>query len=99
MLQGIDVNERFEFISKLDKTEPKTKFIFKPLSGSDMFGLQGKDESFIIVVLDKSIVEIQNMPEGLSKEDYIRSLKSNALNELFEKFNEINNLTDDDIKN
>jgi len=99
MLEGIDINQRFEFISKEDKTEPKTKFIFRALSGSDMFSLQGKQDNFIVNVLELSIVEIQNMPEGFDKSQYIRSLKTESLNELFEKFNEINNVSDDDQKN
>jgi len=99
MLQGIDVKQRYEFTSKQDNTEPKTVFTFRALSGSDMFSLQNSDDSFIVRVLDQSIVEIKNMPEGFTKEEYVRSLRVDALNELFEKFNEINNVTDDDKKN
>lgn len=99
MLAGIDINQRIEFVSKFDKTEPKTKFVFRPLSGSDMFSIGSQGDSFIIAALNKSIVSIENIPKGLEKEDYINSLQTEHLNELFEKFNDINNISDDDKKN
>lgn len=98
MLKGIDINERFEFVSKYDKTEPKTVFVFRYLTGSDMFSLRNSDEGFIINILEKSIVEIQNMPEGKSVSEFLRILPSNVLNELFEKFNEINDIDEEDKK-
>lgn len=99
MLYGIDINQRIEFVSKYDKDEPQTVFIFKPLSGSDVFSLQGEQDHFIIRVLNKSIVEIKNIPNNLKKEEYINTLPSKVLNELFDKFNEINQISDDDKKN
>ena len=99
MLEGIDVNQRIEFISKYDKTEPKTKFYFKPLSGSDMFNVSRSKDNFVMTVLNMSIVNIENIPGNKNKEEYLNSLKTESLNELFEKFNEINNMSDDERKN
>ena len=99
MLQGIDVNQRIEFISSSDKTEPKTKFYFKPLSGSDMFNIRDNKDGFILTTLDMSITEIKNLPKGMEKIDYLKTLRTKELNELFEKFNEINNVSDDEEKN
>lgn len=99
MLQGIDVNQRIEFVSKYDTTEPKTVFQFKPLSGSEMFGLQGKQDSFIMTVLNLSIVKIDNLPKGKDKKEFLNCLPSNVLNELFTKFNELNNISEEEEKN
>jgi hypothetical protein len=99
MLQGIDVNQKIAFVSKYDKTEPKTTFYFKPISGSERFNLYSNPDNLIMNVLNKAIVEIYNMPNGLKKEDYLNTLNIEPLNELFEKFNEINTVSDDDKKN
>ncbi len=100
MLQGIDVSQRIEFVSRYDSSEPKTTFHFKPLSGSEMFSLQGGDkDSFVMKALNQSVVQIDNMPKGQNKKKFLESLPVNILNELFIRFNEINNISEDEEKN
>lgn len=98
MLKGIDPNERVEFISSYDNSEPKTVFILRPLTGMEMSGgLSSKEDIFRMVSV--SVVEIKNMPEGQSKEDFIKSLPLLPLGELVQKCNELNKITGQDAKN
>lgn len=99
MLEGVSLDEKIKFVSKFDKTEPKTEFYFRPLSGAEMFELKSDDTSLVIRMLNQSIVEIVNIPNNMDKLKYLRSLKTNVLNELFDKFNQINNISDDEEKN
>jgi len=101
MIKGIDTNERIEFISKHDHDEPKTVFIFRPLSGLEMSGLlkalEGGDS---MTYLNETVFDIKDgIPEGGNKKDYLASLPLNILSELLTEANEINRLTGQDAKN
>lgn len=97
MLKGIDVNQRIEFISKYDTSEPKTIFILKPLSSFEMMEL-GKLES-IEFYLEKSIVEVKNF-NGLDIKGSLSAISVKVLGELIECINKINKLSDEEeIKN
>ncbi len=95
MLQGIDINQRIEFISAYDTTDPKTVFVFKPLSGFEMIKLSesGLD---IQQFLQKTIAEIHGVED---KDKFLTSLSVKILAELINKANEINKITEQEIKN
>jgi hypothetical protein len=107
MLQGININERIEFISKDDNSEPKTIFVLKPFSGVDMLNIsqQFKDGRLILsgeeilTILEKSIVEIKNFSEAIPIKEIISRLPGTILGELITKIGIINNLTKEDQKN
>jgi hypothetical protein len=97
MLKGIDVNQRIEFVSKYDDTEPKTVFVLKPLSSLEMMTL-GTNES-IEFYLEKSIVEVKNF-DNKSVKEAISSVNVKVLGELIEQINRLNKLSDEqEIKN
>jgi hypothetical protein len=98
MLEGIDVGQRINFTSKKDKTEPKTVFVLRPLSGIDRLNILQSVDSSVQTALETSIVEIKNN-NNISKEDYIKTLDLSVLDELMEKINNISNIKDDDEKN
>lgn len=96
MLKGIDINQRIEFASKLDKEETKTTFMLKPLSGMDMLNVKS-----IETLLGLAVIEIQN-PAISDKEEivkYLNTLSSGVLAELIDEINKINKVTDDEQKN
>lgn len=95
MLSGIDVNQRIEFISSWDTTEPKTVFVFKPLAGFEMIKLSevGFD---VQQFLEKTIVEIVGVAD---KSAFLNSLSVKILGELINKANEINKITEQETKN
>lgn len=107
MLKGIDVNERIEFVSKEDVSDPKTVFVFKLLSGAEMIGFSRFMEDGqlklsgdnVIDFIDNSIVEIKNFSNDLPKRSVISSLPANILTELFTQISKINNLSKGDEKN
>lgn len=95
MLQGLNVNERIEFISKSDNSEPKTIFILRPLSG-----YESATKTTTLEVLLTNIVEIKNMPEGHSDiETYIKSLDQSCFVELITRVNLLNRVTEQEAKN
>lgn len=106
MLEGIDINQRIEFTLTSDKTEPKTVFVLKPLSGADMFSFSSdiKDGKLtltgdkIIELLEKSVVQVKNYKTDNIKES-LNMLKINDLAELLAKVNSINNISEDEAKN
>jgi hypothetical protein len=98
MIQGISKKERIEFVSSFDDTEPKTVFVMRPLSGIEMlsvYSVAGGGTNQIIEGIKKSVIEIKGVED---KESFIDDLPFNVLNELMEKFNDINTLTDNDKK-
>ena len=109
MLQGVDINQRIEFVSKEDKTDPKTVFILKPMSGSQMLDMSkyisGKDlqvsSEYINYMVETSIVEIKNpdITEATKIKEYINQLSSTVLLEVMIRVGEINNVSDDESKN
>ena len=109
MLKGVDINQRIEFSCVDDKEEPRTIFVFKPLSGFEMLDLSkhlvGKkltlSGSYILETLEKSIVEIKN-PDLKDKDkikEFLQGLSSIVLVELVTETGKINKLTDDESKN
>ncbi len=98
MLQGINIDQRVEFVSEFDTSEPKTKFIIRPLSGVDMLNT-GTTENPLLSLLIASVESIENFKGEKDKEKIIRSLPTNVFNELLEHINKMNEVTDDDRKN
>lgn len=99
MLEGIDVSQRIEFVSTKDKTEPKTVFVLRPLSGIDRINIrQNSSKSAIEAILETSIVEIRH-GKDLSVKDYIKTLDIDVINEIVGKINDISDIKDDDRKN
>ena len=104
MIKGIDLNQRVEYVSKYDNSEPKTVFIFKPLSASEMIDTIGSESSTylkgskIIEYLDLVICEIKNA-EFTDKKTYLDSLPSLVVSELVSESSSMNNMTASDQKN
>lgn len=97
MLEGISTSQRIEFVSSHDKTEPKTIFVFRPLSGIEMMSYQNLNETEILLkFLNATIFEIKNC--SIEKSEFISSLNSQVLSEIIIKAVEINRLTDTDKK-
>jgi len=107
VLKGIDINQKIEFVSKEDTSEPKTVFIFVPLSGADTIGMSGIFEGgmakltgkAIVDFLDKCIVEIKNFEGETDKIKIISSLTTGVISELVTQASEINNLKAQETKN
>ena len=107
MLKGIDVNQRVEFSSKNDTSEPKTIFVFSPLSGIQMIDMSGmfKDGmakltgDAIVQFLSKCIVEIKNFEGETEKIKILNSLNPSVIGELIEEAGKLNNLTAQEAKN
>lgn len=100
MLQGINVNDRIEFISKHDKDDPKTIFILRPLTADEVLKTANVKDSYksLMKMLELSIVEIKNF-EHTEIKIAIESLSTGVINELLETVNKINHITDDEAKN
>ncbi len=98
MIEGIDVNQRIEFISSNDKSDPKTVFVFRPLSGFEMLNLEDGEQgtSKIKKFLNLTICEIKGFE---NKAAFLDSLKIDILGELIKKANEVNTFTENEIKN
>lgn len=107
MIPVIDIKQRIEFISKEDKTEPKTIFVLRPLSGVEKFGVLqlavGKnltlEGEYITKLLEKAVVEVKNHSIEGTKEDIINSLPDSVIIELVNKIGEMNSLTENESKN
>ncbi len=98
MIKGIDVNQRIEFLSKFDNSEPKTVFVLRPLSGFEMMEFsEGRKEDIYNMIL-KSVVEVKNFEDN-NIEKAINSLGIRVIGELIQFINEINNITEQDAKN
>jgi hypothetical protein len=97
MINIIDINQRVEFISKVDTSEPKNVFVIRPLSGIEMmeYGNLGDKEN-LYKFLDAGITEVRNTP--VSKQDFIKSLPLDVLTELIIFMTNLNNLTPEDKK-
>jgi len=67
MLVGVDIKKRIEYVSPKD-SDPKTVFVLKPMTGSEMIDLSmlsnGKEiklsREYINILLERSIVEIRD---------------------------------------
>lgn len=100
MLEGIDLNQRIEFVSSYDKLEPKTVFVLRPLSGVELLGLGGTIEGgkikltrdYILDLISKSLVEIKNSESGKTNQEMVESLNFLVLGELINRIADINSL-------
>lgn len=100
MIKVIDVNSRIEFVSSFDKTEPKTVFYLKPLSGIEMMSFTDGHKEDIFNMVISSVVDVKDYPvEGKTVSEIINSLSITVLGELITKINSINNVTEQDQKN
>ena len=107
MLKGIDINQRIEFSSKSDDSEPKTIFIFKPMSAEDMLNFAGDGDngqlklsgSKIFSFLEMSIVEIKNYEPVGTVASILRTLPPMVITELVQESASINKITGQDQKN
>lgn len=107
MLSGIDPNQRIEFSSVADTSDPKTVFVFKPLSGSDMLRFAGLVEGDqmkfkgqqILEFLAACIVEVRNFEGATEVKEILDMLPVSVLTELMQKAGELNNITDKEAKN
>jgi len=102
------VNQRVDFVSKEDKTKPKTIFVLKPLSGLESLTLSKYvingglkiTEDYVRDVLSKSVVEIKH-PNLTEKEEIISFIEKQDVVVLMELSAEVLNIgtvTDDDKK-
>jgi hypothetical protein len=99
MLEGIS-QRKVEITLDCDK-DPKTVFIFRPITGMEALDLpdltkgltQGKAA---ITILDLSIVEIKGVED---KKKFLSDLSVQAINELLEHYTRMNTVTKDDEKN
>jgi len=108
MLQGINLNERIEVISKEDKEEPKTIFVLKPLTALEMLDISkymqdGKlsfNGEYVRELLCNSIVEIRNPDtKGATNIlDFINSQTASVLMEIVVEIGKLNNITEDEKK-
>lgn len=94
MIQGIDVNQRIEFTLEDDK-EPKTVFVFKPLSGFEMIKINDSGD-YTRAYLETTIAEIIGVSD---KDKFLSSLSINHLGKLIKKANDINGISEQEIKN
>lgn len=103
MITGIDVNQRVEFSISSDTEEPKTIFIARPLTASEMMSFSSDNRDAVektFGLLEKSIVEVRNYAQSDKPiKDILRTLPIIAINELSLKIAEINHLNDLERKN
>lgn len=105
VIKGIDVNKRHEFICSLDKEEPKTIFVIKPLSGEDRanFSDEGNVKlsgTKLYDFLAASIVDIKNFDIDGDIRTKLISIKDDAvIAELVLEVGRISNMTRQDEKN
>jgi hypothetical protein len=106
MLKGIDVNQRIEYVCKEDDSEPKTVFVFRPMTASEMIDLTSDMDvtqlkmtgKKIIDFLCMAIVEIRNYHIADIREA-LNSLPPTVITELVQESTNINKIVGTDIKN
>lgn len=106
MIKGIDVNQRIEFSSVNDADEPKTIFVFRPLTAAEMMELVSDSDgnevklvgAKIFNFLEKCIVEVKNYPAGEIK-DVLSTLPMEVITELIKEMDRINKMSRQDSKN
>ena len=97
MLEGIDVNQRIEFISSMDKTDPHTIFVLRPLTGLEKLKYPDlENEETLIDYLCISIVEIKNI--DIPVKDFIKTIDLISLSELMNKIGGLNKVSEEDKK-
>jgi hypothetical protein len=107
MLKGIDINQRIEFTLSEDTSEPKTVFVFKPITGSDMLklseGMEGGQLKLsgekLFDLLEMTIVEVKNFEPTGAVRDIIKSLPPMVFTKVVSEAIAINRLTEQDSKN
>jgi len=102
MIQRIDVNKRIDFVCPSDTSEPKTVFVLRPLSSSEIMNDASNDKEKIskaMDMLEKSIVEVRNGGEYKSKRELIDTLPMDIIGDLSNKVTELNHLTKELAKN
>lgn len=99
MIPLIDVNQRVEYVSEHDKTEPKTVFVIRPMSGADRtnIGLSDDKSPIYMRILKEALVEIKGIE--MDKDSVLKQLPMDVLNELMSKINEVSGITENDKKN
>jgi hypothetical protein len=106
MIKGIDVNQRIEFSFSNDKDDPKTIFVFRPLTSAEMMDLASDAQgntvklagSKIFEYLQLGIVEIKNYPVTDVKEA-LKTLPMDVITELVREMGRMNNMTEQEAKN
>jgi len=108
MLVCIDTSKRVEFVSSLDSTEPKTVFVLRPLTSSEMVNLSGHIKGgrimatgdYMSALVRKAVVEIKNPDiSGEGVTEYLDTVPPQVLIELSTKIDELVSLTEQDQKN
>lgn len=106
MIKGIDVNQRLEYVSKYDDAEPKTVFIFRPLTAEEKNNLSDDSGTVKLVgtkifdFLEKTIVEIRNFPIAGTIREQLNSISDeNIVVELIQESGKLSNMTRQDQKN
>lgn len=110
MLQGINTQERVRFSSVLDKSEPKTVFVLRPLTGFEVFALEKlndmKSEKMSVEyareLLKLSVLEIENydFPEkDASVSEKLETLPFYSILEIAGQVKKLMVLTSEDEKN
>jgi hypothetical protein len=116
MYAGINIAERVEVTLTGDKSEPRTVFTIRPLTGPEYLdmgrytevtvGADGKRQAMLMItgdyaktLLTRSIVEIKNGRPDTSIAQTVDSLLPADLIELIKKVDDLNRLSDTDIKN
>lgn len=112
MIEGLDLNQRIEFISEYDKGEQKTVFIFRPLSGSEKINVSSiynrgtlkLTGDFLLGLIKSAVVEVKNPNFDKEKDkdalmNYLDKLPSKVLIEFGGKIQDMFELTENDQKN
>lgn len=103
MIQGIDVTQRIEFVDPNDTGDPKTVFVLRPLTASEILTLRYSttDNAMrIFNTIKASIVEAKNYFKSFEDKDkLVDSLPMNLITSLSLKIAEINHLQAEEIKN
>ena len=106
MIRGIDVNQRIEFVSQYDTDDPKTVFVFRPLTGEEKNNLFAGDDKVKLVgtqlfdLLAVCIVEVRNFGTDGTVREKLSSIKDQrVIAELVAQAAQINGMTEQDAKN
>lgn len=106
MLKGININERIEYVSKYDDAEPKTVFVFRPLSVEEKNNLVDENGKVKLVgtkifdFLEKTVVEIKNFSiQGTIREQLNSLSDDNVIVELIQEAGKLSNMSRQEQKN
>lgn len=106
MIRGININQRVEFVSAYDEGEPKTIFVFKPLTAEQKNNLADDSGNVKLVgtkifdFLELTIAEIRNFPIAGTIRDQLNSISDEkVIVELIQEAGKFSNMTRQDQKN